>query len=223
MEVIARIRTDFPTKFGIPRQSGLAPELKATIEFEGEYRNPDALRGIEQFSHIWLLWGFSIPDRRWTATVRPPRLGGNARLGVFATRSPYRPNPIGLSCVKLDNVILDQARGPLLEVSGADLMDMTPIYDIKPYIKYTDCRPDASDGFAGERLGYSLEVVFARQYLEKIPVDKREALIEVLRQDPRPAYQDDANRVYGFEYAGFDIRFTVEGQTLTVREVVRLQ
>lgn len=221
--VIARIHTDFPTKFGIPRQSGLVDALKAMIVFEPEYRNADALRGLEGFSHIWLIWEFSEAVRsEWSPTVRPPRLGGNTRMGVFATRSPFRPNPLGLSSVKLDGIELHPEFGPVLYVLGADLMDNTPIYDIKPYLPYTDSHPEAVGGFIdplGERL---LEVNFPEKWLNLIPKERQKALLGVLALDPRPSYQDDPKRVYGIEFAGFDIRFTVEGAALSVCEAVKL-
>ena len=222
-KIIARIHTDFPTKFGIPRQSGLVEALKATIVFEPEYRNPEALRGLEGFSHIWLIWEFSEAIRdSWSPTVRPPRLGGNTRMGVFATRSPFRPNAIGLSSVKLDSIAQHPDLGSVLYVSGADLMDNTPIYDIKPYLPYTDCHPEAVGGFVeplDERL---LEVKFAERLLEQIPEERHNAIIGVLGLDPRPSYQDEPERVYGIEFAGFDIKFSVVGKTLTVCELVKL-
>ena len=217
LQIIARIRTDFPTKFGIPRQSGLVEQLEATIVFEPAYRNPDALRGLEGFSHLWLLWGFSQNDRAgWSPMVRPPRLGGNKRMGVFATRSPFRPNPIGLSCVRL----LAVEPGPVLRVSGADLMDGTPIYDIKPYLPHVDSHPEALGGFADAVRGDRLSVVFPDELLRLIPADKREALLGVLRGDPRPSYQNDPDRAYGFGFAGLDVRFHVKENTLTVFEIV---
>lgn len=220
MNVIAHIRTDFPTKFGIPRQSGLADALTGRVEFEPAYRNPDALRGLEGFSHIWLLWDFSQAHREtWSATVRPPRLGGNTRMGVFATRSPFRPNPIGLSCVRLERIDWDTPKGPVLVVRGADLMDRTPIWDIKPYLPLADCHPEASGGFAAEALRPPLRVVFPDALLARLPEPLREAAVQVLAQDPRPSYQDDPARVYGLSFGGADIRFTVEGDTLTVVEV----
>ncbi len=221
MAEIAHIRTDFPTKFGIPRQSGLVESLKGTIVFAPEYRDPNALRGLEGYSHIWLIWKFSGAEREtWSPTVKPPRLGGNRRMGVFATRSPFRPNPIGLSCVRLEGVEYDTPEGAVLHVAGADLMDGTPIYDIKPYLPYADCRPEATDGFAGEVFDYAVEVDFPPQLLEKIPQDKRDGLIEVLRQDPRPGYRHvDDGRRFGVDFAGFDVRFTVQEGVLTVREV----
>lgn len=223
LKIIARIRTDFPTKFGIPRQSGLVDALKAVIVFEPEYRNPAAVRGLEGFSHIWLIWQFSEAAREaWRATVRPPRLGGNQRMGVFATRSPFRPNALGLSSVKLDGIELHPDLGPLLHVSGADLMDQTPIFDIKPYLPYTDRHAEAVGGFADPSSDYALAVEFPEAWMALIPAERRAALLGVLAQDPRPAYQNDPERVYGFEFAGFDVRFTVRGSLLTVCEVVPL-
>jgi tRNA-Thr(GGU) m(6)t(6)A37 methyltransferase TsaA len=221
LKVIARIHTDFPTKFGIPRQSGLIDSLKGVIVLEPEYRNPDAVRGLEGFSHIWLIWGFSESIRNtWSPTVRPPRLGGNKRIGVFATRSPFRPNAIGLSSIKLDGIEFNTEDGPVLHVSGADLMNNTPIYDIKPYITYTDSHPEAVGGFVDPLKDYLLEVTFPKELLEVIPEERREAIIGVLSHDPRPSYQNDPERIYGLEFAGFDIRFTVRDSILTVCEVV---
>ena len=220
MKIIARIRTDFPTKFGIPRQSGLVEELKSTLVFEPEYRDENALRGIEQFSHLWLIWQFSQAVREdWSPTVRPPRLGGNTRLGVFATRSPFRPNAIGLSVVKLEGVRRDAKLGVVLDLSCADLMDGTPILDIKPYIPYADSHPEASQGYTARTIAHALELCFPEALLEKVPEDKRAALMGVLRQDPRPSYQEDASRVYGFPFAGQEIRFRVEGNLLSVVDV----
>ena len=220
MKIIARIRSDFPTKFGIPRQSGLVDELRATVVFEPEYRNPDALRGLEGFSHIWLIWQFSQAVRdTWSPTVRPPRLGGNARMGVFATRSPFRPNPVGLSCVRLAGIERDPELGPVLVVAGADLMDGTPILDIKPYVPYADCHPEASGGFTGATGGDTLAVDFPAALLERVPADRRAALTGILARDPRPSYQHDPERVYGLDFAGVNVRFTVDGDTLTVRSV----
>ncbi len=220
LRVIARIRSDFSEKFGIPRQSGLVPELQARIVFEPEYRNPDALRGIEGFSHLWLIWQFSEAVRdTWSPTVRPPRLGGNTRLGVFATRSPFRPNPIGLSCVRLDAVLQDPALGPVLVVSGADLMDGTPIYDVKPYLPYADCVPEAVGGFASEAPEACLRVEAAQELLERIPAEKRDALLGVLAQDPRPSYQKDPGRVYGMSFAGLEVRFRVQDGVLFLLSV----
>lgn len=221
MEIIAHIHTDFPAKFGIPRQSGLVEELKGRIVFEPEYRNPDAFRGLDGYSHIWLLWKFSGTKRHsWSATVKPPRLGGNKRMGVFATRSPFRPNDIGLSSVKLERLEMDPEFGPVLHVAGADLMDGTAIYDIKPYLPYTDSHPDALSGFAGDVLDYELQVDFPDRWLSMIPKEKQEAIIAVLKQDPRPSYQNIPDRIYGVEFSGFDVRFIVQDQRLTVCEVV---
>ncbi len=218
MNIIAHIHTDFPTKFGIPRQSGLA-DTKGTVVFEPEYRYDEALRGIEQYSHLWLLWEFSgVKDKPWSPTVRPPRLGGNKRMGVFATRSPFRPNPVGLSCVKLMGVE-KTSQGTVLIVQGADLMDGTPIYDIKPYIPYADCKTEAVAGFAQEKKDYCLEVSCKEELLTKIPEEKREPLMQVLSQDPRPSYIEDGNRIYGFEYAGYEVKFTVNEDTLNVESI----
>ena len=220
--VIARIRTDFPTKFGIPRQSGLVKELQGRIVFEPEYRNPEAVRGLEDFSHVWLIWEFSESKRDgWSPTVRPPKLGGNIRKGVFATRSPFRPNPIGLSAVKLEKVDIHPELGPVLHVSGADLMDGTPIYDIKPYIPYADCIPDAKGGFTRETDNSLLEVIFPENLLEIIPFEKQKAVMQILAFDPRPSYQEDEERIYGLEFAGFDVRFQVKGRVINVVEVVK--
>ena len=219
MQVIARIRSEFPTKFGIPRQSGLVPELKSRIVFEPEYRDENALRGIEQFTHLWLIWNFS-ESKGWSPTVRPPRLGGNTRLGVFATRSPFRPNPIGLSVVRLEGVERDPKLGPVLVVSGADLLDGTPILDIKPYIPYADAHPEASGGFTEQTVSHHLDVDFPDQLLQRVPPDKRAALTGVLAQDPRPSYQDDPSRIYGFPFAGMEVRFRVEGEQLTVVDIL---
>ena len=220
MKVIARIRSDFATKFGVPRQSGLVEALESTIVFEPEYRNADALRGLEGFSHIWLVWVFDKAARdTWSPTVRPPRLGGNARMGVFATRSPFRPNPIALSCVRLAG-IEETAEGTVLRIRGADLMDGTPILDIKPYIPYADCKEDAAGGFASAPAAETLEVIIPEELLIKIPESRREALRGVLAQDPRPHYHDDPERVYGFGFGGMEVKFSVEGTVLTVRDVL---
>ena len=220
VNIIARIRSDFSTKFGIPRQSGLVEELEAAVVFEPEYRNPDALRGLEGFSHLWLIWEFSQARREnWSPTVRPPRLGGNRRLGVFATRSPFRPNPIGLSCVRLLGVDLHTPEGPVIRVAGADLMDGTPIYDIKPYLPYADCKPQAVGGFASVPKEASLEVDCPAELLTLVPEGKRAALLGVLAQDPRPQYQDDPERVYGMAFGGLEVRFRVAGDRLTVCQV----
>ena len=220
MRPVARIRSDFPEKFGIPRQSGIVESLEAKIVFEPEFRVMDAVRGLEDFSHIWLIWEFSEAVRNsWSPTVRPPRLGGNVRMGVFATRSPFRPNPIGLSCVKLLKVEQDEALGPVLTVAGADLMDGTPIYDIKPYIPYADCHPEAAGGFTTKVDMQPLTVDFPAELLETVPPEKRGALIGVLEQDPRPRYQNDPERIYGLSFAGMEIRFSVSGHTLSVTEL----
>lgn len=219
MQVIARMHSDFSSKFGVPRQSGLVDDLRSTIVFEPEFRNADALRGMEGFSHLWLVWVFDRNLReQWSPTVRPPRLGGNTRMGVFATRSPFRPNPIGLSCVKLDSVE-QTADGPVLHILGADLVDGTAILDIKPYIPYADCQPDAIGGFAAAPAGAVLHVVIPDDLLVQIPADRQESLRGVLAQDPRPHYQDDPERIYGFGFAGMEVRFKVNGSTLTVVEV----
>ena len=221
LKIIAKIHSDFPTKFGLPRQSGLVQELCGKIVFEPSYRNPDALRGIEGYSHLWLIWGFSETDRdTWSPTVRPPRLGGNKRVGVFATRSPFRPNALGLSSVRLLGVDYDCPDAPVLLVSGADLLSGTPIYDVKPYLPYTDSRPEATGGFAAEVFDRALEVRFAEGAEEKLPEEKREALIGVLAQDPRPATQNDPERVYGVPFAGKDVKFTVRDGELTVEDIV---
>lgn len=222
MKIIAHIYTDFPEKFGIPRQSGLVDELTGKIVFEPEYRYPEAVRGLEEFSHIWLLWKFSETEREsWSPTVRPPRLGGNRRVGVFATRSPFRPNDIGLSSVRLLSVSQEEA-GPVLTVSGADLMSGTPIYDIKPYIPLSDCHTDASEGYTKETKEHMLTVEFPPELLEIYPESKRRAVLGVLSQDPRPAYIEDSQRVYGVSFAGYNVRFRVEGQRLTVCGVAPL-
>ena len=216
---IARIETELPEKFGLPRQSGLA-DTRARIVFEPLYRDPVAFRGLEGFSHIWLIWGFSENRRdSWAATVKPPRLGGNRRMGVFATRSPYRPNALGLSSVRLLRVSPEEGRGIVLYVAGADLMDGTPIYDIKPYLAFTDSHPDAAGGFAEAAAGHRLRVHASPALLEKIPAERRGALLELLAQDPRPAYIDDPGRRYGFGFLGFDVRFTVSGGDLTLVEI----
>ena len=220
MKVIAHIRTDFPTKFGIPRQSGVVEEAMGAVIFEPEYRNPDALRGLEDFSHLWLIWQFSAAVRdTWSPTVRPPRLGGNTRMGVFATRSPFRPNAIGLSCVKLVRVVPNSPDGPTIVVSGVDLMDGTPILDIKPYLPYADSRPSAKEGFTSSGWERMLNVDFPQALLDKVPWRCRTALIEVLRNDPRPSYQNDPERIYGMPFADLDVRFRVADGMLTVIEV----
>lgn len=217
MKIIAHIENDFSTKFGIPRQSGLVNSLRSRIVFAPEYRNPDAFRGLEDFSHVWLIWEFSQAVRqKWSPTVRPPRLGGNTRMGVFATRSPFRPNPVGLSAVQLEEVVLHGADAPYLVVSGADLMNGTPIYDIKPYLPHIDSHPDARGGFAVPAAEHRLKVVFPEQWLEKVPEQLRDGLTEVLAQDPRPSYQHDPERIYGFGFARLEVKFTVDGDVLTV-------
>ena len=219
---IARIRCDFETKFGLPRQSGLNESLTGRIVFEREYRSPDAVRGLEQFSHIWILWLFYIPEREgYSATVRPPRLGGNERVGVFATRSPFRPNPIGLTVAKLEKIEIDPSLGPVITVSGIDMMDGTEIFDIKPYIPYADMRPDAVGSFAEEMKEYRLKVEDPKNLLSNFDQEKRETLFKTLALDPRPAYHDDPDRVYGFLYSGFDVQFTVDKGTLTVFEIMK--
>ncbi len=220
LKPIGWIETEFATKFGIPRQSGLVEELEARILFLPEYRVREAFRGLEGFSHIWLLWEFSESRRKdWSPTVRPPRLGGNRRLGVFATRSPFRPNPIGLSCVRLIRVEPDASQGPVLHVAGADLLNGTPIFDIKPYLPYADSRPDAAGGFAGARPEDKLTVHILPEAEQNIPENRKRALVSVLSEDPRPSYQNDPERVYGMEFAGLEVKFRVEGETLTVLSV----
>ena len=219
MKVIARIHNAFDEKFGVPRQSGLAEEVISTVVFEKEFRVAEALRGIEAFSHLWLIWGFDRAEREtWSPTVRPPRLGGNKRVGVFATRSPFRPNAIGLSCVRLAGVE-KTAQGTVLKVAGADLVNGTPIYDIKPYIPYTDCRPEATGGFTDETEKRTVEVRFAGEAREKLTQEEQKALAAVLKEDPRPAYQDNREREYAFSFAGKNVRFTVDGGILTVNGV----
>ena len=220
MKIIAKIKTDFKTKFGLPRQSGLINEIKGKIIFEKPFRNPDAIRGLEGFSHIWLLWEFSKAEQNdWSPMVRPPKLGGNKRMGVFATRSPFRPNPIGLSCVKLEKIEISKTDGPVLYISGADLMDNTPIYDIKPYLPYTDCRTDATGGFVDTLDLKPLNVNFGDELLNKIPKEKRNELIKALECDPRPSYQNDPDRVYGFYFDKFEILFKVIDNDLFVTEI----
>ncbi|MDO5400857.1 MAG: tRNA (N6-threonylcarbamoyladenosine(37)-N6)-methyltransferase TrmO [Eubacteriales bacterium] len=220
IQAIARMHSDFKTKFGIPRQAGLVEELRSTIVFEPEFRNDDALRGIAEFSHLWLIWQFSEAVRQdWSPTVRPPRLGGNVRMGVFATRSPFRPNSLGLSCVRLLGVERTAELGTVLHVGGADLMDGTPIFDIKPYVPYSDSHPEAAGGFTDRTGEFLLQVDFPPALLALLPEDKREAALGVLSHDPRPSYQRDPDRVYGLRFAGYDIRFQVRGERLTVLEV----
>lgn len=223
IQVIARMHSDFPTKFGIPRQSGLVEELQSLVVFEPEFRNPDALRGIEEFSHLWLIWQFSQAVRQgWSPTVRPPRLGGNTRMGVFATRSPFRPNNLALSCVKLLGIRHTKEFGDCLVVGGGDLMDGTPIFDIKPYIPYSDAKETATGGFTDRVGDFLLKVDFPQPLLELLPEEKREAAAKVLSHDPRPSYQKKPGRVYGLRFSDFDIHFTVEEDVLTVTEVVRV-
>ena len=219
LKVIAHIRTEFPEKFGVPRQSGLIPGLTGRIVFEPEYRSRDALKGIEEFTHLWILWEFEgVPTDKFNATVRPPRLGGNETKGVFATRSPFRPNPIGLSSVKLEGVE-ETAEGPVLVVRGIDMRDNTPIFDIKPYLAYADSHPEASNGFAEEKRNNALEVVFPEDLLKMFEPERQSNIIEILKQDPRPHYQEDPERIYGVAYAGKNVRFKVCGKTLTVVEI----
>ena len=220
IQVIARMHSDFATKFGIPRQSGLVEQLRSTIIFEPEFRNSDALRGIEDFSHLWIIWQFSEAVRQgWSPTVRPPRLGGNTRMGVFATRSPFRPNNLGLSCVKLLGVEHTEQFGTVIHVGGADLMDGTPIFDIKPYIPYADCQNEATGGFTDHADDFLLQVDFPADLLNQLPEEKREAAIQVLSHDPRPSYQRKPDRIYGLTFAGFDLRFRVQESVLSVVEV----
>ncbi|MBE6750117.1 MAG: tRNA (N6-threonylcarbamoyladenosine(37)-N6)-methyltransferase TrmO [Ruminococcaceae bacterium] len=223
-ENIAKIKTEFPTKFGIPRQSGLIPTLKGKIVFEPKYRNPEALRGIEGYSHLWLIWNFSESEsKEWSATVRPPRLGGNKRVGVFATRSPYRPNPIGLSSVKFEGLCNEKDGSVSILVSGADLLDGTPIYDIKPYIPYTDSHPEAVGGFAEGVFGNKLTVVYENGCETIFSGDDKLSLDEILASDPRPAYQDDAERIYSFEFSEYKIKFKVEEKNLKVFEIQKAE
>ena len=229
VKIIGHIRTDFASKFGVPRQSGIVDTLEARIEFEKEFAQAEAIRGLEGFSHLWIIWQFSEAVRskwsatvrppRWSATVRPPRLGGNKRVGVFATRSPFRPNAIGLSSVKIKKIEPDTPKGPVIYVSGADLMDGTPILDIKPYLAFADSHPDAVDGFAGQVVYQKVQVVFPKELLEIIPEEKREALLGVLEENPAPHYQNDPERVYGFGFAGKEIKFRIQDGVLTVVRV----
>ena len=221
MRAIARVHSDFPSKFGVPRQSGLVEDLTSTLVFEPEFRSEDALRGLEGFSHLWLVWVFhQAAQRDWSPTVRPPRLGGNARMGVFATRSPFRPNPIALSAVRLDGVERTEAWGTVLRLRGADLVDGTPVLDVKPYLPYADCVPDALGGFAAAPAAPALAVDIPPDLLERVPPERRRALLGVLAQDPRPPYQKDPDRVYGFGFAGLEVRFSVADGVLTVREIL---
>lgn len=220
LKVIGHVRSDFPEKFGIPRQSGLVEELKSLIVFEPEYRVAEAFRGLEGYSRIWVIWQFSEAVReKWSPTVRPPKLGGNKRVGVFASRSPFRPNPIGLSAVRLEGIELDTPDGPVLHVSGADIMDGTPVLDIKPYLPYADAYPDERAGFALQQREGALQVDFPPDLLAKVPPEKREALIAVLSQDPRPAYQENPERLYTMTFAGAEVSFTVDGEKLAVHSV----
>lgn len=221
MKPIGHMESDFPEKFGIPRQSGLVKELISRIVMEPEYRVAAAFKGIEQYTHLWILWEFSENKREeWLPTVRPPKLGGNTRMGVFATRSPFRPNPIGLSCVQFEKLELDEKLGPVLYVSGADLMDGTPVYDIKPYLPYVDSHPDAKGGFSDKYKTDELEVIIQEDQLEKVPSDKRQALIGILKQDPRPSYQNDPERIYGCTFAGKEIKFQVRERQLKVISIL---
>lgn len=223
MKIIAKIKTDMPDKFGVPRQSGIVEELTGRIIFEPEYRVREAVRGLEEFSHLWVIWQFSENLRSsWSPTVRPPRLGGEIRKGVFATRSPFRPNPIGLSCVKIEKIDFTKELGPVISVSGVDMTDDTPIYDIKPYITYTDSRPDAKQSFAGDFIDYGLKVDFPEKLLSLIPDEKQAGIIGILRHDPRPAYQDSPDRVYGVRYLNFDVHFKVKDNILTVIDIVKI-
>lgn len=220
MKPIARIYTDFPDKFGIPRQSGIVKELKGRVVFEPPYRDYRAVKELSEYSHIWLLWLFSRSERdEWSPTVRPPRLGGNTRVGVFATRSPYRPNPIGMSAVKLDRVVLDESLGPVLEVSGIDIVDGTPILDIKPYLTFADSYPNAVCGFADRLYGQQLAVIIPESISKTIPDDLTDALKGILAEDPRPRYQNDPERVYGFAFGKYEVKFKVDGEILTVISV----
>ena len=223
IRVIARMKSDFPTKFGIPRQSGLVEELHSTIIFEPEYRNPDALRGIEEFSHIWLIWQFSEAVRQeWSPTVRPPRLGGNTRMGVFATRSPFRPNNLGLSSVRLEEIRWEDPAGPVLIVSGVDMLDGTPIFDIKPYIPVADCHPEASEGYTKDTRTHALSVTMPPELSDNLPKDVRGALLGILENDPRPGYEEDPTKEYGLSYAGYEVAFSVEGEVLRVLKILQM-
>lgn len=223
MKVIAHIHSDFSSKFGIPRQSGLVTQLRSTIVFEPEFRNADALRGLEDFSHLWVIWQFSKAVRsEWSPTVRPPRLGGNKRLGVFATRSPFRPNEIGLSCVTVEGIEITKNFGPVIHIGGGDMLDGTPIFDIKPYIPYADSQPNATGGFTDNADDFVLEVHCPDSLLAIFPANKQQALIGVLSHDPRPSYQKDSDRIYGLEFAGYDIRFQVQENILTVLNITKI-
>lgn len=223
MKTIAYIKTDFSTKFGVPRQSGVIPECRGRIVFETEYRDPSAVRGLEGFSHIWVLWEFSAAkQKRWSPTVRPPLLGGNKRVGVFATRSPFRPNPIGLSVLKLDKIEYTKTNGAELIVSGCDMMNMTPIYDIKPYLPYADSIPNASSGFTEDVSKRILKIEIEEKMLDIVPFDKKAALLAVLKSDPRPSYQNNPDRVYGFKFADFEVKFTVKEGIMTVKSLEKV-
>ncbi len=220
---IAYIHTDFPTKFGIPRQSNLIEELESKIVFTSEYRDKNAVRGIEEFSHLWLIWHFSAVEKDdWSPTVRPPRLGGNERVGVFATRSPYRPNHLGLSSVKLLRVDYDSPDAPVIYVGGADLLDGTPIFDIKPYLPISDIHNNAVGGFSDEKAGYALKLEFPKEFSDLIEKDKLAPLKEILKSDPRPAYHDDPKRIYGFPFAGFEVKFSVNDDVVSVVDVKKI-
>lgn len=223
LKVIAHIESDFDSKFGVPRQSGLASSLMARVVFKPEYRTPEAFRGIEEFSHIWIIWDFSESHKdRWSPTVRPPRLGGNTRIGVFATRSPFRPNPLGLSCVKLERIEFDKKDGPVLVISGADMMNGTPVFDIKPYLPSADSVANASGGFSEKNIKKTLQVVWDDAQTADFPENKKDALRQVLELDPRPAYQDDPNRIYGFSFAGYEISFSVKNDTLFIKNIYKI-
>lgn len=220
MKVIAHIHTDFSDKFGIPRQSGLVPELEGVIRFEPEFRSPEAVRGLDGYSHLWIIWQFSKAVREnWSATVRPPRLGGNTRIGVFATRSPYRPNAIGLSCVTIRRVEIHPEYGPQIYVAGADLLDGTPIFDIKPYLAYADSHPEAIGGFTDTSNDFLLSVDCTSDLLDTVIPEKQSALLGVLSHDPRPSYQNDPERIYGMDFAGYQVHFRVNGTRLTVLDI----
>ena len=222
MKIIARIKSDFPTKFAIPRQSGLVEELDSYIVFEKDYSVPEAFRGLEDFSHLWVIWGFSeFAQKQWSPTVRPPRLGGNKRMGVFATRSPNRPNSIGLSCVRIKRIIHSE-QGTVIQISGADMMDSTPVYDIKPYLPFTDCRENAKSGFCEHISEQMLKVEYEDDTLNKLEADKRAALIKLISQDPRPSYQNDSERMYGFEFAGFEVKFKVQEDTAQILSIEKI-
>ncbi len=224
MKIIARIYNDYTDKFGIPRQSGIAESVVSKIVFENEYRDPSSLKGIEDFSHLWLIWNFSeVKKDTWSPTVRPPRLGGNKRVGVFATRSPFRPNPIGLSCVKFIKIEKTATEGTVLFVSGADILSGTPIYDIKPYIPYSDCKIEAKGGFTEDTKDYCLSVNCDEKLLNIIPTDKQKAFLDILASDPRPSYHTDKSRIYGMDFAGFNIKFTVNDNNLTVENILKVK